>query len=51
MFGKELPNRCVVVLRVCFLWKDGKEVRLSVVFLTGAWKEFRVDVRRERLVG
>ena len=48
MFGKELPNRCVVVLTVCFLRKDGKVVRLSHVFLAGAWKELRVDVRRER---
>ena len=36
VFGRELPNRCVVGLTVFFCRKDGKEVRLSHVFLAGA---------------
>ncbi len=52
VFGKELPNRCVVVLTFVFAGKMGWRVdRLSHVFLGGAGKELRVDVRRERRVG
>ncbi len=48
MFGKELPNRCVVVLTACFLRKDGKKVVLSRMFLAGGREDVRVDVHMKR---
>ena len=44
VFGKELPNRCVVVSTVCFFRKEGKEVALSRMFLAGVREDVRVDV-------
>jgi hypothetical protein len=50
VFGKELPNRCVVVSTVCFFRKEGKEVVLSRMFLAGGREDVRVDVHMKRVV-